>query len=284
MTHEQQCPICLFKGIMKKIAVVGDSVLFLCPACLVEFLSPQITQDETRKMYNEYYRDLEFNDFQVSILKKQTFLQYIQYLKKYKNVGNILDIGTYSGFLLEVAMNEGFNVFGIELSEYASKIAKNKFGSDKIHTGTIQTANFEKTYFDLITICDVLEHVQNPVETLKLACKLLKKDGYIMVITPDYSSIVSHIVRAARQKYKFEHLYYFNIKTIEKICELAGLKVIDRKAVRKMATVNYILIYLKRYGMVPFNYIFTLLNLIPFIKRIGFEMPSGSVMYILKKV
>jgi hypothetical protein len=96
--------------------------------------------------------------------------------------------------------------------------------------------------------------------------------------------IVSHIVRAARQKYKFEHLYYFNIKPIEKICELAGLKVIDRKAVRKMATVNYILIYLKRYGMVPFNYIFTLLNLIPFIKRIGFEMPSGSVMYILKKV
>jgi hypothetical protein len=98
MTHEQQCPICLFKGIMKKIAVVGNSVLFLCPACLVEFLSPQITQDETRKMYNEYYRDLEFNDFQVSILKKQTFLQYIQYLKKYKNVGNILDIGTIAVF------------------------------------------------------------------------------------------------------------------------------------------------------------------------------------------
>ncbi|MDD3065330.1 MAG: class I SAM-dependent methyltransferase [Endomicrobiaceae bacterium] len=269
---------------MKNIAVVGNSNLFLCPACLVEFLLPQITLDETRKMYNEYYKDFEINNSQISNLKKQTFLQYIRCLKKYKSGGNILDIGTCSGFLLEVAMNEGFNVFGIELSEYAGKIAENKFGSDKIHTGTIQTANFEKTYFDLITICDVLEHVQNPVETLKLACKLLKKDGYIMVVTPDYRSIVSYVVRATRQKYKFEHLYYFNIKTIEIICELAGLKVIDRKAVRKTATVNYILAYLKGYGMVPLNYIFALLNLIPFIKRIDFEMPSGSVMYILKKV
>lgn len=283
MIYSSQCPICSFKGTIRSIAVIENCNIFLCPNCRTEFLFPQITLDEVKEMYDKYYKECEVDNFPLANLKKKTFLRYIQQLKLYKATGNLLDIGAYSGFLLEVAQNEGFNVFGIELSEYASQLAKNKFGANKIHTGTIQTANFEKEYFDLITICDVLEHINDPIAMLKLSSGLLKKDGYIMIVTPNDNSLVTHIVRRARQKYQFEHLYYFNTKTIERICELTGFKIIYKKSVWKTATIDYICVYLKQYKMFPLYYIFCVFQFVPFICKINFKMPSGSLMYILKK-
>ncbi|GAB1402347.1 hypothetical protein MASR1M68_12580 [Elusimicrobiota bacterium] len=283
MIYNTQCPICLFKGQMKKVSVVCGTNILLCPNCSVEFLATQISQEEVKRMYDQYYNDLKFDSFLLSNLKKKTFAGYIEKLKFYKATGTLLDVGTQSGFLLDVAQKEGFNVFGVELSEYASRIAKTKFGSDKIHTGTIKTANFNKKYFDLITMCDLLEHVQDPVDTLKSASGLLKEDGCIMIVTPDYNSLISRIVRMARKKYPFEHLYYFNAGTIEKMCKLAGFKIIDKNPVWKMATIEYIYSYLKLYKMFPLSFIFWFFKLMPFIRKINFKMPSGSMMYILKK-
>ncbi|MBW5381276.1 class I SAM-dependent methyltransferase, partial [Brachyspira hampsonii] len=83
-------------------------------------------------------------------------------------------IGTASGFLLEEAKLLGFEPYGVELSEYSSSIAKKKFGDDRIHNGTLETSSFQENFFDVITMTDLLEHIQNPIEILKYSYKILK--------------------------------------------------------------------------------------------------------------
>lgn len=278
-----KCPICFFEG---KIAVkpfIENRELLLCPNCLAEFVYPQLEHSEIKKMYERQYSYWTGASSMADSSKKATFDSYLQQLKIYKNTGTLLDIGTGTGLFLEQAAKENFNVFGIEPAENASLAAKNKIGTAKIHSGTLEDCGFSKEKFDIITVCDVLEHIKDPVNTLKLSSELLKKDGYIMVIMPDNRSFISYFLKSARKEYKLEHLYYFNRKTIEKIFESAGLKVIFKKPVMKSATINYIYMYLRQYKMYCGYHIFAVLKFIPLLNTFKFKIPSGSFQYILQK-
>ncbi|KLI37564.1 methyltransferase, partial [Brachyspira hyodysenteriae] len=93
-------------------------------------------------------------------------------LLPYCNKGNILDIGCSTDILLEEAKKLGFEPYGLEISEYASNIAKKRIGEDRIYNGTLDTYQLDKK-FDVITMIDVIEHFRNPIEILKIAKEIL---------------------------------------------------------------------------------------------------------------
>jgi len=47
--------------------------------------------------------------------------------------------------------------------------------------------------FDLISLAEVIEHLENPTEMLKRARKLLKEDGLLFVSTPLHSPMIDHL-------------------------------------------------------------------------------------------
>ena len=176
-----KCYLCDYEGDMKIKSNVNGRDIVECPKCKLEFIYNQPTFDEIRKIYsNEYYKSwgMESGETnEVSYMKKSTFHNMLLKILPYKKYGNILDIGTASGFLLEEAKKLGFEPYGVELSEYSSSIAKKKFGDDRIHNGTLETSQFDKNFFDVITMTDLLEHVQDPVSTLKISYELLNNTG-----------------------------------------------------------------------------------------------------------
>ena len=176
-----KCYLCDYEGDMKIKSNVNGRDIVECPKCKLEFIYNQPTFDEIRKIYsNEYYKSwgMESGETnEVSYMKKSTFHNMLLKILPYKKYGNILDIGTASGFLLEEAKKLGFEPYGVELSEYSSSIAKKKFGDDRIHNGTLETSSFDKNFFDVITMTDLLEHVQDPVSTLKISYELLNNTG-----------------------------------------------------------------------------------------------------------
>jgi hypothetical protein len=124
------------------------STVVRCRDCEVEFLDPQPTFDEIKTIYTaDYYRSWNMasgeND-SVAMIKKRTFAKRLRDLRKFVSKGRILDVGTASGFFLEVAQAEGFEPYGVELSTYAGGIAARKFGADHIHLGVLETAPFRK--------------------------------------------------------------------------------------------------------------------------------------------
>jgi 2-polyprenyl-3-methyl-5-hydroxy-6-metoxy-1,4-benzoquinol methylase len=97
--------------------------------------------------------------------------------------GLILDIGAGTGDFLTVAQNDGWKTVGVEPSDKAKAIAKNK-GVSFVEN----TSELESHTFDVISMWHVLEHVPNLDEQIKELKRLLKPSGTLIVAVPNFKS------------------------------------------------------------------------------------------------
>ena len=112
----------------------------------------------------------------------------LSYLKKQKP-GKILDIGCGHGWLIS-SLSKKWDKHGLDISRFAGENAS-KYG--KIFIGDLK--NFKEKNFDLITALHVIEHHPKPENFLLRIKKLLKKNGKLIIETPDFDS-------AAARKFK----------------------------------------------------------------------------------
>ena len=105
----------------------------------------------------------------------------------YVKDGRVLDIGCGLGHVLLNLKKLGFEVHGIEPSEKAASFGRERLGLDII-TGTLLDHKFPDNYFYIITMNHVLEHLNNPIETMKEARRILHPDGMILIRTPNINS------------------------------------------------------------------------------------------------
>ena len=212
-----------------------------CHSCGVLFRVPKPTSEELRQMYTEaYYHpwNLEKEEL-VKKIKMKTFERRLQEIQKYVRSGKILDVGCATGFFLEEAQSKGFEPYGIELSEFSFKEGERKFG-DHIYLGTIEEIPFESNFFDVITMFDLLEHVKNPLTTLRCCRRILKPRGIIAAVLPDTSSISAQLMRKNWTHYKEEHLFYFSKKTISCLLKQELFNVIKVVPAIKVISLKYI--------------------------------------------
>ncbi len=98
--------------------------------------------------------------------------------------GKMLDVGCGLGWLLS-AVGDSWEKHGIEISTYAAQHAS-KYGS--IHIGTLSNCPYTENAFDIVTMYHVIEHVDDPEANLKLMKKYLKREGMLIIGTPDFDS------------------------------------------------------------------------------------------------
>ena len=97
--------------------------------------------------------------------------------------GRILDIGAGTGDFLSVAKQNGWQTIGVEPSDKAKAIAKNK-GVSFVE----KTTELENQSFDVISMWHVLEHVPNLDEQIKELKRLLKPNGTLIIAVPNFQS------------------------------------------------------------------------------------------------
>lgn len=98
----------------------------------------------------------------------------------------VLDVGFRGGVFLKYASSVGWDVAGADIDAVVIKNAK-AHGIDA-RQGSIEAFADEVESFDYITISHVIEHVYDPVATLRMAYKLLKPGGLLWVDTPNIDS------------------------------------------------------------------------------------------------
>jgi 2-polyprenyl-3-methyl-5-hydroxy-6-metoxy-1,4-benzoquinol methylase len=216
-----------------------------CPECGLEFLSPQPDPEEIAKIYSaEYYTswDMKRSENEITAkMKRLTFARRLRELAQFVSSGPILDVGTATGFFLDEVMAEGkFDPYGIELSEYAGGIARGKFGAERIHIGTIETAPFPAGFFSAVTLSDLIEHVCDPTGVLTKVHRLLKPGGIAMIMTPDTSSISHRMMGRRWTQFKLEHLFYFSPATIRRIASSCAFQVLSVRRAQKVMTLKYL--------------------------------------------
>lgn len=140
----------------------------------------------------------------------------------------VLELGSAHGGFVASAKWAGFDATGLELSPSIAEIARSLFGVEML-VGPIEDQNVPAHSIDVIVMMDVLEHLPNPVATVRRAAALLKPGGFFLIQTPKFpegrslEQLNSAGDRFVEMLKPDEHLYLFSERSARDLFARAGL-------------------------------------------------------------
>lgn len=112
----------------------------------------------------------------------------------------ILDIGCGMGQLFPIWQKYG-KIFGVEKNKDSVSVVKLKYPQTTIWIDGFPDEYSLKFKYDLICMCDFLEHVQDPEMVLKEVRKRLNSGGLLLITVPAYKWLWSdYDVKAGHKK------------------------------------------------------------------------------------
>ena len=227
-----------------KFASLNNSLnLKKCLFCglVINSLRPDLESLEeyySNPHYYDYWSE-NISDKKIEKLKKTTYRYYLFKIKQYLTKGKFLDIGCGLGYALETASKLGWQSYGLEVSSKIAKITQKKFGK-KIFVGLLEKSKIPHSFFNLISLFDVIEHFNNPLKCLTLINNLLVKDGFLMIVTPDIYSLTAKLFMTYWPHFLPEHLTYFSYSTLKKTLEKSGFETVYYEPAKKYQNFDYI--------------------------------------------
>jgi len=215
--------------------------VFRCSSCTLVFAWPQLSEESIHELYDQSYYDSWGiqQDESVRDMKKLTFKLRLKDIERVIAPGRVLDVGCATGYFLEAAIERGWDAYGIEINPYAVERAHEHLG-ERVVRGTIEDALFEPSFFDAITMSDVLEHVRGPLATLARVRELLRPGGVVAITTPNIASITARLLRSRWPHVKAEHQFYFSPRSLTHLLDMAGFRLLHLRPAAKALTLNYI--------------------------------------------
>lgn len=123
------------------------------------------------------------------ILRDKRTKMINNFLKNYNlNGKRILDIGCEYGSSL-VGITKNNNCFGVDSNKNALKIAKRR-GIKTIYRNLNEGLPFKNSFFDVVIITSVLEHLSNPIKMIEEIKRVIKKDGSLVISLPNDFEII----------------------------------------------------------------------------------------------
>ncbi|MDW7971682.1 MAG: methyltransferase domain-containing protein [Thermodesulfovibrio sp.] len=196
----KSCIVCDFSGEIPLFEVINRSRVFECPSCGIHFTYPMkvMDYDEAYKEkcenllnfgYTAYdsYKDVKDEEEEINKWKKFPRFNVLLPILSQIPRGRLLDVGCSTGFFMLIARKFGFEVYGIEASEEAVKIAKEKFRLNVIKALSLDEIPEEyKGPYKVITCFEVLEHLNEPLKFLRDLYLMLDKDGILILSCPPF--------------------------------------------------------------------------------------------------
>jgi 2-polyprenyl-3-methyl-5-hydroxy-6-metoxy-1,4-benzoquinol methylase len=209
--------------------------LVRCDGCALAYIANPPTTEELAKIYSfdtGYHDDLADDASWGSRRFTKLAARHAAMLAKHLAKGRVLDVGCSAGFFLAAAKARGLTPTGLELSADTARLAE-KRSNCAVVRGTLEEAELAPASFEAVTLWDVLEHVLDPLATLRAAHRLLAEDGLVVVSTPNIDGLfprASYSV-AARLDYwphpePPHHLFQFSVATLTKTLDAAGFDVV----------------------------------------------------------
>jgi SAM-dependent methyltransferase len=140
--------------------------------------------------------------------------------------GRLLDVGCGRGDLAEWFGARGWQVAGVEPAEQAARQAAGR-GID-VHIGTLDDARFAPGSFDAVTFNHALEHVPDPLVTLRQTAELLRPGGLVAISVPNFGAWQRRTFGASWFPLDLpRHLQHFDRNTLPRMAREAGLEACD---------------------------------------------------------
>jgi predicted TPR repeat methyltransferase len=151
----------------------------------------------------------------------------------------LLDVGAYCGYFVDVACQAGFQAEGAELSTWAVSQAR-QLGLT-MHNETVGERGVSGDRYDVLTMWDVIEHLEDPRAELAAAHGLLEPGGSIHISTIDAGSRIAHMMGRHWPWLMDMHLYYFDRRNITRLLEQTGFRVDRIRHYTHVVSLDYLL-------------------------------------------
>lgn len=138
----------------------------------------------------------------------------------------VLDIGTNCGIFLKYLQSKNIEGEGIEPNQVASHYGRTNF-QVKIDSVSLEDYQSEKK-FDVITMFNVLEHVEDLSNTIHKVKSLLYRDGVAAFEVPNIFHLLSLLSSGYWHHFEPTHNWFFDRNTMVRFMRANGFRV--RKA------------------------------------------------------
>ena len=236
------CPVCGSAGISKVFKVKDNTAsqeyfeIYHCSNCQVRF-----TQNPpSEASISEYYKSENyishtdtskgFINRLYQIVRNISLNQKKKLIEKFTAArqGNLLDVGSGTGYFAAVMQKAGWAVTGLEPDEGARNIAmqQHALGLRPVE----DLFNLPANKFDAITLWHVLEHVHDVKKYIVTFKRLLSDNGKLFIAVPNYTSYDAMSYGSNWAGYDVpRHLYHFTPQTMQWLMKASGLKIVSIK-------------------------------------------------------
>ena len=198
---------------------------------------PYPQEDEIEKIYEDEYYSIEKPEY-ISSMERDIDWWNICYDDKYDifeeilgRKGNILDIGSGTGYFLKRGLDRNWDCLGFEPSKIAHRYSKNHLGLNVINK-FFNEKNIESIdFFDVVHASEVLEHVSNPKDVIHNAWSKLNDNGIICISVPnDYNPFQLLLRDYMGYEPWWEqpphHINYFNMESLKNLLVNNGFNIV----------------------------------------------------------
>ncbi len=222
-----RCPNCNFSEYSEKFKSYSKVDYKKCKNCSCFYQDPII---ELNYSDNYWQGAVDPDGVKRDFTKEKNFKiknwygDTIKFVNSKTNI-SVLDVGCGLGYFLS-ALNDKIEKYGVEDSQFACEYIKKNFKDISILNGEYQDIQKFNKKFDVIMFYHVIEHLRNPSKSIEILKKYLKKDGILIIGTPNVNSIVAKIFGKNFRHFIPAHICLYDITGIKNLVIKNNLKVI----------------------------------------------------------
>lgn len=178
------CAVCNAETPTELVKRENNLNIVKCEVCDFIFVNPKPSLTELDRFYQSYYPktvdipeawEREMGDI---------FRESRDMILRYKQGGDILDIGCSFGFFLQQFSAGEWSRYGVEPSSTAVDYLVSTFTNIRVDNCTFEDASYGTEAFDAVTAFYVLEHVIDPRGFVQKVFDLLKPGGIAIIRIP----------------------------------------------------------------------------------------------------
>lgn len=240
----EKCPLCISvrKQAYMRILVppAGTASYVMCSSCGLVYLDPAPTPGSLGEFYSTVYLTAEYRkidgasypDPRDEILQAfRVMEENVDFLEQFKAPpGKLLDVGCSHGAFMLEAECRGWTAEGIEPFGAGARFCREKLRLN-VKEGEFPAGGFEAESYDVITMWEVLEHLRDPVAAMKLAARITRPGGIILLTSPNAFSPAAMLLKERWIGWKPPtHLVFFDYGTMKRLLRRTGWAPLKMKS------------------------------------------------------
>jgi SAM-dependent methyltransferase len=223
----EQCPLCGENGFRRVFVHHDCGEVVRCSACGLRYtrsrrLAPwiQLRRESVCPLpgiliEKEEQQTLDFD----AILGR---------LERMSSSRTLLEIGAMTGHFQVRAREGGWNAVGLEPDPWAAEYGRKTFGV-QVREATITEAKFPSASFDVVGMLHVMEHLTEPLETLREISRVLKPTGVLAIEIPIVDAAAARLLGRRHRHYVFDHTLFMTRQTCTEFLERTGFRIERRE-------------------------------------------------------